>query len=249
MIARQQPSQIIAPSPAPAPPKSSAGETKQPKTPKSSAGDTKRPKTTMLAALRQAVVQAWTARGSAPVAEAPEKTVVGGQRSEVRQPKEPVVPPKPQPPAWVNAPPRMQDDAYIMSVSVGPFTTPLECERKLPAALQGAVAEYAELSFGSEAAAVRLPDDALQQLVRERFTEVRVMEIDGGSQEMISLDALLVFDADMQKKIKVEAQRPVITKRVQGAAVVFGGVLGLLALAWGGLRWTTRRQQTVGRDK
>ena len=43
----------------------------------------------------------------------------------------------------------------------------------------------------------------------------------------------------MQQRIKAEAQRLVIGQRVQGAAVVFGGVLGLLALAWGGLRWVT----------
>ena len=77
------------------------------------------------------------------------------------------VPAKPQPPAWVNAAPKMEDDCYMMSVRVGPFTTPLECERELPKALQGAVAEYAELSLGPEAAAVRLPDDDLQQLVRD----------------------------------------------------------------------------------
>ena len=31
----------------------------------------------------------------------------------------------------------------------------------------------------------------------------------------------------MQQRIKAEAQRLVIDRRVQGAAVVFGGVLGL----------------------
>ena len=105
------------------------------------------------------------------------------------------------------------------------------------------MAEYAELSLGAEAAAVRLPDDVLQQLVRERWTEVRPMEIDGGSQDMVSLHALVVFDAPVQQRIKAEAQRLVIGRRVQGAAVVFGGVLGLLALAWGGLRLATRRNE------
>ena len=120
----------------------------------------------------------------------------------------------------------------------------MECERELPKALQGAVSEYAELSLGPEAAAVRLPDDVLQQLVRDRWTEARPMEIGGGSQDMVSLHAQVVFDADMQQRIKAEAQRLVIDRRVQGAAVVFGGVLGLLALAWGGLKMVTRAART-----
>ena len=222
--------EMIASASAPSPPKSSA------------ATETKRPKMTMLAALRQAIVQAWAARGSAPVAEAP--------APEHRVPRpaktsEPVVAENPQPPGWVNAAPKMEDGCYTTSVRVGPFTTPLECERELPKALQGAVTEYAELSLEREAAAVRLPDDVLQLLVRQRWTEVRPMEIDGGSQDMISLHALVVFDADMRKRIESEAQRIMIGRRAQGAAVVFGGVLGLLVLARGGLRLVARRQEKI----
>lgn len=68
------------------------------------------------------------------------------------------------------------------------------------------------------------------------------MEIDGGSQEMHSLHARIVFDAAVQQRIKSEAQRMVIDQRVKRAAVLFGGVLGLLGLAWGGLRLATRRE-------
>ena len=39
-----------------------------------------------------------------------------------------------------------------------------------------------------------LPDDALKQLVQERWTEVRPMEIGGSSQDMVTLHALVVFD-------------------------------------------------------
>jgi len=216
----QFPPQVIAPPPALSPPKSSAT-------------DSKGAKVTVIAALRQAIVQAWTARDSALVAEAPEKPANTSQ---------PNVPAKPQPPTWVNAAAKMQDNCYRMSVRVGPYTTPLECERELVKSLQGAVSEYAELSLGRETAAVRLPDDALQQLVQERWTEVRPMEIGGGSQEMVSLHALVVFDIPMQQRIKSEAQRLAIGQRVQGAALVCGGVLGFLALTWGGLRLATRRR-------
>jgi hypothetical protein len=107
------------------------------------------------------------------------------------------------------------------------------------------VVDYAELSLGHEAAAVRLPDDALQNLVQERWTEVRTMEIDGTTQDMFSLHALVVIDAPVQQRIKAEAQQFIIGQRVKGAGVVLGGVLGLLALVWGGLRWATRRQATA----
>ena len=196
-------------------------------TPQSSSIEANRSKMTLLAALRQAIVQAWTARGSAPVAEAPEK------------------PAKPQPPAWVNAAPTMEDNCYRMSVRVGPFVTPLECEQELTKALQGAVAEYAELSFGAEAAAMRLPDDILRQLVAERWTEVRPMAIDGGTQEMVSLHALVVFNPQTQEQVKIEAQKLVIGRRVRGAAVIFSGLLGVLALAWGSLRLATRKPKVA----
>ena len=132
-----------------------------------------------------------------------------------------------------------------MSVPVGPFTTLLECKRELPRKLQGVVAEYAELSLGPEAAAVRLPDDALQELVSETWTDVRPMEIGGGSQDMVSLHALVTIDDSMQKRIASEAQRLVIGHRVQGASVVFGGLLGLSALAWGGLKLATRSRDAA----
>jgi hypothetical protein len=214
--------------PAPPPPKVSAVETRQ-------------PKMNVLAALGQAVIQSWTGRGSPAVAEAPEKPAKSNQAG---------VPAKAQPPSWVNAPPTLENNCYKMSVRAGPYTTPLECQRELHKALQGAVAEYAELSFGPEAAAVRLPDSDLQQLVCDRWTKVQPMEIGGSSQDMVTLHALLIFDAPAQQRIKAEAQRIkaeaqrlVIGQRVKGGALVFGGVIGLLALTWGGLKWATKREQ------
>ena len=201
--------------------------------------ETRQPKMNVLAALRQAVVQYWTGRGSPVVAEAPEKPAKSNQAVRTA---------KAQPPSWVNAPPKLENNCYRMSVRTGPYTTLLECQRELRKSLQGAVAEYAELSFGPEAAAVRLPDSDLQHLVCDRWNEVRPMEIGGSSQDMVTLHALLVFDAPAQQRIKAEVeqiktevQRLMIDQRVHGAALVFGGVIGLLALTWGGLKWTTRR--------
>ena len=227
----QDQARIVPPAPAPSPPKISATETK-------------RPKMGVVTALSQAILQAWPVHVSVPaavVAEKPEKT----------SPTD--VPAKPGPPSWVNSPPTMDDHCYRMSVHSGPYTTPLECERELHRLLQAAVAEYADLSLGPESAGVRLPDDDLQQLVHDRWTEVRPMEIGGSNQDMFTLHALVVFDAPAQERIKAavqrmkdEAQRLVIDQRLQGGAVVFGGVLGLLALTWGGLKWATARQKPEG---
>ncbi len=143
----------------------------------------------------------------------------------------------------------MEDNCYTITVHAGPYTTPLECERELPKALQGAVAEYCEISLGPDAAAVHLPEDALRQLVHGRWTEVRPMEIGGSSQDMHTLHALVVFDALAQQRINLEVQRQraedqrsMIFQRVKGAGLVFGGVIGLLALTWCGLRWAGRPQ-------
>ncbi len=216
-VQAQERVKMIALPPVPAPPKGSAAEIH-------------RSKMTVMAALRQAIVQALNARDLPPVAEAPAKPVKIG-RAEA----------PPRPPDWVNAKAKMEDNCYTMSVLVGPFTTPLECEHVLPSAVQGAVTEYAELLLGHEAAAVRLPDDVLLQLVRDRWTEERPMEIGDGSHEMYSMHALVVFDVPMQQRIKAETQRFETDRRVAGAAVVCGGLLGVLALAWGGLKWATRR--------
>ncbi len=202
--------------------------------PSGPATETKRPRMTLLAALRQAVVRALNARTVAPTAEAPDQPVTSGQAD---------APLRSQPPAWVNAAPKMEDNCYLTKVQVGPFMTPLECEQDLPNALHAAVAKYAELSLGPEAAAVRLSDDDLKKLVRDRWTEVRPMQIGDGSQDMVTLYAQVVFDVPMQQRIKSEADRLVSGRRVKGAAVVLGGVLGFLALAWGGLRLATRKLQ------
>ena len=195
----------------------------------------------LFAELSQAFIHAWARGGLPAVVEAPEKPATADATN---------VPEKSQPPSWVNAPPKLENDCYWMSVRVGPYTTPLECQRELGKAVQGAVADYAELSLGPVAATMRLPDSDVERLVRDRWTEVRPMQIGGASQDMFSLHALLVFDSRAQNRMKIEAQRIerefqqiVIKQRVKGGALLFGGAIGLLALTWGGLKWVTRREQ------
>jgi hypothetical protein len=196
---------------------------------------TEQPKMTVIMALRQAIIQEWKTRNTVPIAEAPEKKA---------EPVQADTPTLPQRPTWVGAAPKTQDGCYTTSVSVGPYTSQLECDRALPNAIQAAARDYAGLALGAEAASVLLPEDALQQLVRDRWNEDRPMEIDGRSENMVMLHAKLVFDDTMRQRIKFEADRLVIQRRLQRVAVVFGGVLGVLGLAWSGLKLVTRRHES-----
>ena len=118
----------------------------------------------------------------------------------------------------------------------------MECERELPKVLQAAVSEYAELSLGREAAAVRLCRTmSCSNSFATAGPRSGRWKSAAAAQDMVSLHALVVFDARMQQLIKDDIQRLVVGRRVQGAAVVFGGMLGLLALAWSGLKLATRR--------
>ena len=132
-----------------------------------------------------------------------------------------------------------------MSQKVGPYTTPLECERDLPNTLQAAAAEYAELLLGRESARdVDLPGDFLPTLVRERWTERLTQEFGGAPQDMYVLHVLIGFDPPAQERIRAAGEHAVAVKRMRGAGAVLGGVLGLLALVWCGLSAFGGRQET-----
>ncbi len=213
-------------------------------------------KADLVAALGDAVFQAWTRSGSAS------RTMVASKTSKLASPhalplsqreKGGLSPParredvSTQPPAWVKATPQQQGDVYLMTVHVGPYTTLLECQRELPKALQAAVAEYAELLLGDPH--VHLADDILQlSLERQRWVESRPIDIAGAAQSMVVLHVQIGFDPAMQRQIRFMAehatQHVLIMRRLAGAGVALGGVLGLLALAWGGLSMIIRRQET-----
>ena len=145
-------------------------------------------------------------------------------------------PQPPQPPAWVKALPKTQGDVYLMTRQTDPYTTSLECEREVPRALQSAVSEYAQLRLGSDQAKnVRLSDNELRQLERDRWIETRAIDVGGETKDMLTVHLLIGFDPAMQQEISTMAENAVVTQRLQGAGVVLGGVLGLLAFVWGGL--------------
>ena len=163
----------------------------------------------------------------------------------------PAAPPKddsdddsPQPPpAWVKGELTTKNGIYFLTRQTDPYSTTLECDRDVPAALQSAVSEYAQLLLGNDQAKnVRLPEDDLQHLERDRWVEPRTIEIGGESKRMHTLHLLIGFDSAMQQEIRMMAENATVAQRLKGAGVVLGGVLGLLALVWGGLSFMGNRQ-------
>jgi len=210
-------------------------------------------KSSLFAALSDAVVHAWTSSGTTPptaIAKQPENLLNHGPplpANPNRTRYADLVKTPDQPPAWVNTTGQQQGDAYLMTVHVGPYTTLLECERELPKALQAAVAEYAELLLGD--AHVHLPDDNLQpSLERQRWVETRPIDIAGAAQAMVVLHVQLGFDPAMQRQIRYlaehAAQSATIYRRLKVTGLALGGLLGLLALAWGGLSLVGTQSQT-----
>lgn len=148
----------------------------------------------------------------------------------------PLPPAAPARPAWIDAKPQNVGDAYWMSVSVGPYSEPWECEANLPDAVQAATREYVELRFGPEAAGrVDLPGRELtRELVRERYEE----NVSTSLGPMTQLHARLAFDVKMQEKLQQAWQQSIVAERLVWAGVILGGILALLAAVYGLLRLT-----------
>ena len=144
-------------------------------------------------------------------------------------------------PAWVDALPQLVDDVYQMAVVVGPYTTRQECDANLPEAIQEAFDQYVEVCLGPEEIdAVRLPAEYLrQQLVKDQWEEVRQHSIG----PMTQLHVLLQFDRKVKDRVVEEHRQAVVAHRLRLAGVGLVTALGLLAAAFGYLKFTGFRVQ------
>ena len=141
----------------------------------------------------------------------------------------------PERPDWVAWPAKYIDDAYVMPVSVGPYTTELECDARLPDALQAAVADYVEIYLGPEtAASVRLPADELRKLSLARGRFVETIETSLGP--MVQLHAQLAFDTKVQEQLREQWRQAVVAGRLRYAAGGLAVLLSLLALLFAYLK-------------
>ncbi len=142
--------------------------------------------------------------------------------------------PAPAPPAWLNSPSHMVGDAYQMSIAIGPYTTRLECDAKLPEELEKAVDRYVDVVLDGQAAGrIRLPASYLREhLVKEQWEEHQQFSLG----PMISLHVLLQFDRKMKDRILEENQRAIIARRLWITGAGLGAGLALLAVFYGYLR-------------
>jgi hypothetical protein len=162
-----------------------------------------------------------------------------------------------QPPEWVNmskAELQKPGAVYRLTREIGPYTTLLECERELPKAVQSAVSEYAQLALGTDQSRyVQLTESELRNLERGRWVEPTKHDLGGRMEDMLTLHLLVGIDSTTQKHLRTmienavtteraRAETELVTDRLKGAGVVLGGVLGFLALVWGGLGLAVPRQ-------
>lgn len=137
-------------------------------------------------------------------------------------------------PAWIDATPQLVDDAYQMSISVGPYTTRAECDVKLPEALQEALEQYVEVCLGEQTTEhVRIPIEHLrQQIVKEQWEETRRHSVG----PMVWLHVLLKFDRKLKDQVLEAYRQAIISRRMQSAGTWAAMGLGLLAVAFGYLK-------------
>ncbi len=141
-------------------------------------------------------------------------------------------------PEWVEAPPRKVGDAYQMTCAVGPYASRLECDAKLPEAVQKLIDEYAEIAIGPEARGqIRLPWDEVQQWKKDEWEEPRQVALSAVEQvPMVTLHVLLELDRQAQARIQKAWQQAQVAKRVAAAGALMGVLLFALTGTWAYLR-------------
>lgn len=142
-------------------------------------------------------------------------------------------------PDWVGQRPHRVSGVYQMAVATDPGMNRQECEADMPEVLNQAVAKYVNevyLPHNSEAARrVRLPLDFIRsRLVKEEWEEP--VEVSLSEAPLVRLHALLEFDRTANTRIDDAWQKAVVQHRVWNSAAVLGGLLTVLAVAWGYLK-------------
>jgi hypothetical protein len=139
-------------------------------------------------------------------------------------------------PAWVDAQPQLLDggQTYRTSITVGPYSTSLECDAHLPEELQKALDRYVDAYLGPETAGiVRLPTNYLREhLVLERWEEIRSFSVG----PMTQLHVWLQFNRDVKNRILEEHQRAVVAQRLRAVTSWAAAGLSLLVVCFAYLK-------------
>lgn len=135
-------------------------------------------------------------------------------------------------PDWIDAAPGKVDEGYQVVVSVGPYTTRMECDQALPAQLQAAAAEYAQLYLGAEAEGRASLGDAflLEHVVKEQWEETKTTSVG----PMVVLHARAVFDTKANDQLKQNWREAVVADRLWLTGWGVGAILVVLigVLVW-----------------
>lgn len=143
-------------------------------------------------------------------------------------------------PDWVGEPPRRVGDAYQVALDVDPYATIAESDRALPAKINAAVDDYAAQLIGPQARGrIRLPMEYIDEHVkRDDWQEWRKHEMGPSlTVDMVHRHILLRFDSAVNDHIRQMWKRSIANERVAGAGTIGGGVLALVAMIYGYLRF------------
>ncbi len=145
-------------------------------------------------------------------------------------------------PDWVEAPPQRVGEGYQMVFVVGPYTTRLECDQALGQPLARAVAEYADLYMGRDAAGkATLPLDFLRKHVIKDECEETFRSMVG---PMVRVHVRLLFDVRTNTELKASYRGATIEERIWYA----GGGLGALLIVLAGCFAVLKFDQATGGD-
>jgi hypothetical protein len=154
-----------------------------------------------------------------------------------KQPAAETPPPRLPKPDWVGRQAwfKADDTHYERDVEVDPFPTLVECENRLPAALQKAVDEYVELAYIYDKSQIVVPVKEMERYEEWRHTSqgdmltLHVLARIDRNEVAKAYQQAQVFQAELDKKFVAE-------KRLERFGEYFAAGFLLLAAVWGYLK-------------
>lgn len=142
-------------------------------------------------------------------------------------------------PVWVDQQPGMVDGAYQMSVSIGPYTSEVECLRELSPAVSAAVEDYIARYLDEDTGVrVSLPWQYIEEhVIADRVFQKRMVDISTSERaEMVQMHVLLRFNHQTNAQIRQAVQEQTHLQHVMIAGFVAAGLLWLICVLWSYLR-------------
>jgi hypothetical protein len=151
-------------------------------------------------------------------------------------------------PSWVGAPPQRNGTIHSVSICCGPFSTLEECEQSLSQEVAGAVTKYNDWYLqqwgGSHRKLFRAPRfDWDPSDPTKRYDEINQFQVG----TMHNLNLRLDFDQVYRDRLHQSWSETLVARRLTRVAMVFGGILALLAMLHAYLRLDRATEQCYTR--